>query len=941
MPSVDSYTPNSTDTAKFRQMHSYDIPEADTPLSSEYSSEMSQTSSVLGRLIEYVLLQVEVFYFVTSPIQQINDRKGDLHKVESVVIQKRYMMFSLRSFENRYMGYLAVTLRPKLIAPAIVLIAYSSYSLFASDWFRSDQYVTHWETAPNVLYNITWISFLVVGFFALYVGLNKSIFKVTVELFFQYWALYVVVVGILFGNRWRVTQICNVPYNTAFAASSDKYPEIDLVMLLVGVVIYLSVYAEMRLRRLVWVVLTSFLVYSVTAIVFGIPFPKSVESSSSTTVVELDVDRSQAWFLSVCLLLLFAVALLGKFTLELLQRRNFLELELASKRIDVLEKTINAIDDDNQPHTQLEQTHKRLKDAERIIEKVKLMGNSGGEGVQLAFAQELETALALIRKTERNMTMLDFHKEVLLGPIRTGVEWKQEEVINWIETVVNPTRTTRAGIRTGPSQGTIRGSTPSEASYRRPTTTSASYGFRSPSRRTSSSVPPGRIVSHEDELGISAKSLMKQIGFDWNLSLFDLEHTLRSNQAADLSAIRLVTRATLGVSCRELLNVSSEVVNAFASAVEDLYLDVPFHNANHAAQVCHHANVLAEHAGVRRHLSRADQAALSVAALCHDISHFGRSNAYLVETRHELAIRYNDSAVMENFHAAMTFQLIKSSGGQTDITSGMSKREERRFRSRTIQLILATDSSTHFQLVAELRMRLMGKSLFEDPQLEETDKRVVLSAIVRAADLGHHAMPLDVHTTWVEALAEEYAQQGDDERALNMAISPMCDRSSQDIPSMQIGFMNLVVMPLFDEVFNLVRAQNTLALDAFGAVCGQLVSNHAHWTVTRNQKTRIAGTSVGDFDLDDQRTIDDRMSDGSELYIPAPTGVNGYIPRSPFETEESDASSHPDLIQRVYSSEVIKRPAEASPRDSESESGSAVSLTYSQAHGEVSPANRV
>ena len=875
------------------------------------------------------------------------------------------MKFSLPSFELRYTHFLANSLRTKLIAPSVVLIAYSIYSLFAATWFKTEDYILRWSSAPNVLYNITWISLIVVGFFSLYVGINKTIFELTVEKFFQFWALYIVTVGILFGNRWRVTQICQTRYDTVFPTNSENYPEIDLVMLLIGIVIYMAVYAEMRFRRLIWVALWTFAIYSGTAIGFGVPVKKiNVQSGE----IPYDIDRKGAVFLSISLFLLFSIAMLGKFTLELLQRRNFLELELASKRIDVLEKTINAIDDDNQPHTKLEQTHKRLKDAERIIEKVRLMGMSRGGttgGVpddpesgqvasgQMAFVQELETALALIRKSERNMTMLDFHKEVLLGPIKTGVEWKQEEVLNWIETVVNPNRggTHHHGIRGSISNGTLRrattngGRTPSEVSYR--------YSRTGASPRRKSTATTVRLANiSDDELGISARSLMKSIGVDWFLSLPDLEDTLHSNKATDLSALNLVVRVVIGTNSRENLNCSSDVVAGFAKAVEDAYLDVPFHNAYHGAQVCHHVNVLMEIAGLRRVLNRVDQMALSVAGLCHDISHFGRTNAYLVETRHELAIRYNDASVLENFHAATTFDLIKSSSS-TDITAGLSKREERRFRSRLIELILATDSATHFQLVAELRMRLLGRSFFEDPQMQETDKRVAMSAILRAADLGYHAMPLDVHIGWVERLAEEYAQQGDDERALGLAISPMCDRRSQDIPSMQIGFMNLVVMPLFDEFFKFVEIQNPIAVNAFGSVCSQLVTNHGHWTMIRNK--RSASTDIGGMHSNGIKATDDE-SDGSELYIPAPprneyrnTEYGGA--NSPFETahhaDTSDispqSSRNTDLIQRVYSTELGRSRSEsflpravsgisAVPHEAIEES-SAVSLTYSQAHG--------
>jgi hypothetical protein len=926
-----------------------------TPRSSVFSEEISQTSSALGRLMD--------------PIQQINDRKGDLHRVESVFIQKRFMRFSVRSFELRYQAYLENTLRMKVTAPAVVLVAYSVYSLVASDWFNSAKLIENWETASNVLYNLTWISFLLMGLMGIYVGLNKNIFRGHIEIFFQYWAIYVLSVGVLFGNRWRVTHICNDVYASSFASSTDRFVEMDLVMVLVGIIIYLCVYAEMRVRRLIWVVLISYLSYAITALVFGIPIPKSSGSSGNQIQYSLVADRVQAIFLCVGLLLLFLVSMLGKFTLELLQRKNFLELELAEKRIDVLEKTINAMDDDNQPHTQLEQTHKRLKDAERIIEKVRLMGlaktgsstNVGDppEGAQLAFAQELDTALALIRKTERNMTMLDFHKEVLLGPIRTGVEWKQEEVVNWLETVVNPARpilhrgptaarTSFSGAT--PAAGRRHTGTPSEMSFN----TGVGLRYRSPKR--SSTAQTGRGYT-DDDLGISAKSLMKQIGSDWTLSLPALVETLHSNQATDLSALRLVARATLVPLAKETLNVSTDVVNSFAKSLDELYLDVPFHNSDHAAQVCHHANTLLDLTGVGRYFSRIDQAALSVAALCHDVSHFGRTNAFLVETNHELAIRYNDSAVLENFHAAMTFQLIKS-GASTDITAGLSRREERRFRARVIQLILATDSSTHFQLVGELRMRLLSKTLFDDPQLEDTDRRIVLSSVLRAADLGYHAMPLEEHTVWVERLAEEYAQQGDDERALGLTISPMCDRKSQNIPSMQIGFMNLVVMPLYDELFNLVKTVNPVGLDSFGNVCGLLVANHTHWNLERNQMIAAqGGINMEELAEEDERInrTDGGMSDGSELYIPAPTGRNsegfprafsGASPNSPFPDAMSPHSHNNDLIQHAYTEELLRtRSASASVQGAEvrmveeTSEGSVVSLTYSQAHGYTNDEN--
>ena len=49
---------------------------------------------------------------------------------------------------------------------------------------------------------------------------------------------------------------------------------------------------------------------------------------------------------------------------------------------------------------------------------------------------------------------------------------------------------------------------------------------------------------------------------------------------------------------------------------------------------------------------------LLFASLVHDIGHKGVNNSFLVQTRDPLAIIYNDFSVLENMHAAKTFELL-------------------------------------------------------------------------------------------------------------------------------------------------------------------------------------------------------------------------------------------------------------------------------------------
>ena len=47
-----------------------------------------------------------------------------------------------------------------------------------------------------------------------------------------------------------------------------------------------------------------------------------------------------------------------------------------------------------------------------------------------------------------------------------------------------------------------------------------------------------------------------------------------------------------------------------------------------------------------------------MASLCHDVNHPGLNNAYLTLTKDKLALKFNDSSVLENMHANLTFRIL-------------------------------------------------------------------------------------------------------------------------------------------------------------------------------------------------------------------------------------------------------------------------------------------
>lgn len=57
-------------------------------------------------------------------------------------------------------------------------------------------------------------------------------------------------------------------------------------------------------------------------------------------------------------------------------------------------------------------------------------------------------------------------------------------------------------------------------------------------------------------------------------------------------------------------------------------------------------------------LDNLDFFSMCFAATIHDFEHPGYNNLYLINSKHEFAIRYNDISVLESHHVAATYKLL-------------------------------------------------------------------------------------------------------------------------------------------------------------------------------------------------------------------------------------------------------------------------------------------
>ncbi|XP_033727876.1 calcium/calmodulin-dependent 3',5'-cyclic nucleotide phosphodiesterase 1A-like isoform X2 [Pecten maximus] len=277
--------------------------------------------------------------------------------------------------------------------------------------------------------------------------------------------------------------------------------------------------------------------------------------------------------------------------------------------------------------------------------------------------------------------------------------------------------------------------------------------------------------------------LLKQLD-DWSFDVFAV------NTAADGHALKFVGYELLQkYDLISKFKISTNVLDSFLLAIEQGYSKYknPYHNLLHGADVAQTVHFVLSQSKLAHWLTDLEVFATIIAALIHDYEHTGTTNNFHIMTGSEVAILYNDRAVLENHHISASFRMMKTD--ECNIVSNLSREEFREFRNLVIDMVLATDMSFHFQQIKNM------KNLMAMP--ENIDKSKALSLVLHCADISHPAKDWSIHQRWTELLLEEFFRQGDREKELGLPFSPLCDRTSTLVAESQIGFIDFIVDPSF------------------------------------------------------------------------------------------------------------------------------------------------
>ncbi|KAL4228195.1 High affinity cAMP-specific and IBMX-insensitive 3' [Mactra antiquata] len=299
---------------------------------------------------------------------------------------------------------------------------------------------------------------------------------------------------------------------------------------------------------------------------------------------------------------------------------------------------------------------------------------------------------------------------------------------------------------------------------------------------------------------------------EWDFDIIELE---RVTQKRPLVYLGLRTMARFDVC--GFLNISESCLANWLSVIEANYHSRnTYHNSTHAADVLNSTAYFLNKEKCKAILDHMDEVAALIAAAVHDLDHPGRSNAYLINSKHELSILYNDIAVLESHHAALTFKLT-SKDPALDIFKNLDRETYRVLRQAIIDMVLATEMMKHFEHLnkfvnginkltqkAEETSSLSGTSSPDSTTLisqlsTSENKTLIRRMLIKCADVSNPCRPVNLCMEWARRIAEEYCEQTDDEKEKGLpVVMPVFDRKTCSLPKSQTSFIDFFINDMFD-----------------------------------------------------------------------------------------------------------------------------------------------
>jgi len=181
-----------------------------------------------------------------------------------------------------------------------------------------------------------------------------------------------------------------------------------------------------------------------------------------------------------------------------------------------------------------------------------------------------------------------------------------------------------------------------------------------------------------------------------------------------------------------------------------------------------------------------------IACLCHDLDHRGTNNTFQISSNSVLAALYSsEGSVMERHHFAQSMCILNTEG--CNILDNLSKADYTRCLDLIRDNILSTDLAHHIRMLPEMERMVVG-----GVRAGEGRHHYLTSCLIMtASDLSDQTKDWLSTKKIAELVYTEFFTQGDLEKAMGNKPVESMDRERACIPSLQIQFIDHIVVPVY------------------------------------------------------------------------------------------------------------------------------------------------
>jgi hypothetical protein len=382
-------------------------------------------------------------------------------------------------------------------------------------------------------------------------------------------------------------------------------------------------------------------------------------------------------------------------------------------------------------------------------------------------------------------------------------------------------------------------------------------------RRSSVASFPSRKV-----LEVIATDKLKAWSFD---PFLESEAALLNSIPTMFEAFELFTR----------FKIDRKVFEHFLVDVRNTYNANPYHNFRHAFDVTQTVFAMLTTFDAASLVTHVEILGLLLAAICHDLDHPGLNNAYQVRIGSDVALRYNDRSVLENYHGYVASMLLKKDGN--NFLANLNDEQRRAVRAVMTTAILGTDVSDHFEFLSRFRDVMASRPHGLDRGTAD-DRLLVVQMVLKAADISNVCKPWRIARKWGDVLMDEFFLQGDREKSESLTPAVFMDRAKTTRAKVSINFIDYVAGLLFTEfVMMLPSAQVVLQL---------MASNRRHLLrVEKKQAKELGVPAMLDLERERQRKAKEKLNEAAPAPAPAPAPAKEPITASPKRAIVSSSSS--------------------------------------------------